>query len=140
MQNPQGFGSASPPPPPYGAPSGPSSTGLQPNVAALLAYVLTWLTGLVFFLIEKQSPFVRFHAMQSILLGVAVIVFQIGLTIVSVILSQIIGVLGSLVGLLGFVVLLGFLVIWVLCMVKSYQGQMFKLPIIGDMAEKFAAK
>lgn len=135
MQNPQNFGSA-----PYDSPSGPSSTGLQPNIAALLAYVLTWLTGLVFFLIEKQSPFVRFHAMQSILLGVGFIVLQIVLTIVSVIMGQIIGILGSLVGLLSLVAMLGFFVLWILCMVKSYQGQMFKLPIIGDIAQNFASK
>lgn len=135
MQNPQGFGSG-----PHNSPSGSSSTGLQPNIAAVLAYVLTWLTGLVFFLIEKQSPFVRFHAMQSILLGVGVIALQIALSIISLIMGQIIGILGTLVGLLSLVVVLGFLVVWILCMVKSYQGQMFKLPIIGDIAQNFASK
>jgi uncharacterized membrane protein len=135
MQNPQGYGSS-----PQGSASGPSSTGLQPNIAALLAYVLTWLTGLVFFVIEKQNRFVRFHAMQSILFGVGIIVVQIVLSIVGAILSQILGLFGVLTGLVSLVLLLAFLAGWIFCMVKAYQGQMFKLPIIGDMAEKIVNK
>ena len=66
-----------PPPPPGGGGVGKSSTGLDANVAALLSYILTWLTGLIFFLIEKESRFVRFHAMQAILLGVSFFVIWI---------------------------------------------------------------
>ena len=86
-----------------------SSTGLDENVAALLSYIAGWVSGLVFFLIEKDSRLVRFHAMQSILLNAVAIVLGIGLWIVwafgTIIFASISDVLGSLVGLvLGLLV------------------------------------
>ncbi len=105
-----------------------SSTGLEENVAGLLCYVVGWITGLIFFLIEKDSKFVKFHAMQSI------ITFG-GLMILSWILAfiPIIGwVISSLLGILA-------LVLWILLMIKAYQGEKIKLPVIGDLAEKWSA-
>ncbi|MFC1979282.1 DUF4870 domain-containing protein [Chloroflexota bacterium] len=102
-----------------------SSTGLDANVAGLLCYVLGWVSGLVFILIEKDNRFVRFHALQSIY------VFGV-ITVVGIVLGWIpfIGtVLGPLVGLLGFV-------LWIVLMIKAYQGEMFKLPWAGNLAEK----
>jgi uncharacterized membrane protein len=125
-----------------------SSTGLDENVAALLSYVFGWLSGLIFFLIEKDSRLVRFHAMQSILLNAAAIIVGIVLWIawvlVAIVLAQISDVLASLVsivvGLLIFVFYLGVLIGVVLCLIKAYQKQFFKLPVIGNFAEKFSAK
>jgi uncharacterized membrane protein len=68
---------------------GKSSTGMQPNVAALLSYVLGWITGLIFFLIEKENKFVRFHAAQSLVVFGALTVLQIALGIFSGILAAI---------------------------------------------------
>jgi uncharacterized membrane protein len=124
-----------------------SSTGLDENVAALLSYI-TWVAGLIFFLIEKDSRLVRFHAMQSILLNVAAVVLGIGLWIVwvvlAIIVSQISGALASLIslllGLLIFVFYIAILLAVILCLVKAYQKQYFKLPVIGNFAEKFSAK
>ena len=121
-----------------------SSTGLDENIAALLSYILGWVSGLIFFLIEKDSKFVRFHAMQSILFNVAVGVLCIVLWIVTFILvviaSQLAGALGSLIGLLAtlfwFVVLGALLIAWILCLVRAYQARYFKLPVIGSLAEK----
>jgi uncharacterized membrane protein len=120
---------------------GKSSTGMQPNVAGLLCYVLGWITGLVFFLIEKENKFVRFHAAQSLVVFGALTVLQIALGIFSGILVAIhlyvllpvFTMLYPLIGLAG-------LVLWILLMVKAYQGEMFKLPIAGDMAEKMSEK
>jgi uncharacterized membrane protein len=125
-----------------------SSTGLDENIAALLSYVFGWVSGLIFFLIEKDSRLVRFHAMQSILLNGAAIVVGIVLwiawVVVAIILSQISDVLASLVsivvGLLIFVFYLGMLIAIVMCLIKAYQKQYFKLPVIGNFAEKFSAK
>jgi uncharacterized membrane protein len=125
-----------------------SSTGLDENIAALLSYVFGWVSGLIFFLIEKDSRLVRFHAMQSILLNAAAIVVGIVLwiawVVVAIILSQISDVLASLVsivvGLLIFVFYLGMLIAIVMCLIKAYQKQYFKLPVIGNFAEKFSAK
>lgn len=103
---------------------GKSSTGIQPNIAALLAYLVGFVSGIVFFLIEKENKFVRFHAMQS--MGLSGGLFVLGLVL------GLIPVLGGLMILLN---LLG-LVLWVVCMVKAYQEAWFKLPVIGDFAAK----
>jgi uncharacterized membrane protein len=102
-----------------------TSTGLEANVAGLLCYVLGWISGLVFILIEKENKFVRFHAMQSI------IVFG-ALTVASVVLGWI-PLLGQVLSLLLSV--LG-LVLWIVLMVKAYQGEKYKLPWSGNLAEK----
>jgi uncharacterized membrane protein len=95
-------------------------TGLPKNTAAALSYVLGWLTGIVFLLIEKE-PFVRFHAMQSI------IVFG-GLTVLSFV--PLIGlVLAPLIMIVGFV-------LWLVLIYKAYQGEEFALPVIGEFAKK----
>ncbi len=104
-----------------------SSTGLDENVAGLLCYVLGWISGLVFFLIEKDSKFVKFHAMQSIVVFGAI-------TVVSVVLSWI-PVVGAIIGWLLSVLAL---VLWIILMIKAYQHHMFKLPWAGDIAEKQA--
>ena len=125
-----------------------SSTGLDANVAAVLSYVFNWVSGLVFFLIEKESRLVRFHAMQSLILAVVFFVGMIALYIVwailAIITSQISGLLATLVGLvvglLIFVFFIAAVIGWILGMVKAYQGQFFKLPVIGNFAEKFSTK
>jgi len=107
--------------------------GMQPNIAAGLSYVFGWVTGLIFFLMEKQNRFVRFHAMQSIL-------FFGGLTVIQIVLDIIgrfpfIGLLAFLLG--GLVWLVGFIG-WIILMINGFQGKYFKLPIVGDYAEKYA--
>ena|SRR5882762_331996 len=133
--------------PPPGLP-GKSSTGLDENIAALLAYIFGWVSGLIFFLIEKDSKLVRFHAMQSILFNVLVaIVCIVGwiVTIVFVLIaSQLPDILGTLAGLvvslIWLVIGLGLLATLILCLVRAYQGKFFKLPFIGNLAEKIANK
>ena len=112
---------------------GTTSTGIQPNVAGLLSYLLGWVTGLIFFLMEKDNKFVRFHAMQSM------IVFG-GLTVLNIALSMIFSMLGIYFGLLFIFRLVGLavLVLWIVCMIKAYQGEKFKLPVVGDIAEQSA--
>ena len=128
-------------------PAGKSSTGLDENIAALLSYVFGWVSGLIFFLIEKDSRFVRFHAMQSILFNALIVVIAvvlgIGITVLVFILGQLSGALAGIASLLSFLfwLLFGLLIFvaFVLLLIKAFQGQMFKLPIIGDYAEKFSA-
>jgi uncharacterized membrane protein len=126
---------------PVGGAKGKSTVGdLDANVAALLSYILTWLSGLVFYLMEKDNRFVRFHAMQSILLGATVVVILIVFSVIYTITSYISWILGSLFGLLWLLVWLVFLAAWIMCMVKAYQGQQFKLPLLGDIAENIINK
>ena len=125
-----------------------SSTGLDENVAALLSYVFGWLSGLIFFLIEKDSRLVRFHAMQSLLFNVLVAIVAIVLWVIAfvvlIVSTQLPGIVGSLISLLitliWVVFSIGILIAWVLCLVKAFQSQYFKLPIIGNFAEKFSTK
>jgi uncharacterized membrane protein len=125
-----------------------SSTGLDENVASLLAYLFQWVGGLIFFLIEKDSRLVRFHGMQSILLSGVFWVGIIGLWILSFVLALIIGQISGLLAtlvwvfttLLEVVLAIACLIAFVLCMIKAYQGQYFKLPVLGNFAEKFSQK
>jgi uncharacterized membrane protein len=103
-----------------------TSTGLDANIAAALSYGLGWVTGLVFLAMERDNRFVRFHAMQS-----TIVFATISLVFV---LLQSIPLLGMLLSL--FIVMPVSAVIWLLMMFKAYQGERFKLPIAGDMAEQ----
>jgi uncharacterized membrane protein len=112
-----------------------SSTGLDANIAAALSYFFGLLSGAVFFAIETDSRFVKFHAMQSMLASVAAIVIWIVYTVLASILAYI-PVLGWLVMLLLWAGLaLGMLGVWLFSMFKAFQGERFKLPYIGDVAE-----
>ena len=104
---------------------GKTSTGMQPNVAALLSYLVGFITGIIFYLIEKDNKFVRFHAMQSI------VVFG-GLFVLGLILAVVPVIGWGLMPILWIVEV----VLWILLMIKAYQGEMFKLPVAGDIAEK----
>jgi len=125
-------------------PEAESSTGMSANQAGLLCYVLVWITGIVFVVLEKKSTFVKFHAWQSIMtFGV--------LTVAHLILSTILGeiaaatlplsfglanfamVMGWIIGILGFI-------LWIILMIQAYQGKMWKVPWAGDWAEKQASK
>ena len=106
---------------------GKTSTGIQPNVAALLSYVLGVLTGIIFFIIEKENKFVRFHAMQSIITFGGLFVIQIVFAFIPVVGAIILPIIS-----------ITSLILWVVLMIKSYQGEKFKLPIVGDIAEKQA--
>lgn len=110
---------------------GKSSTGLQPNVAALVAYLGGWITGLIFFVIEKDNKFIRFHALQSIIVfgALSVAAFVMSILLSFVLTSVVSGLIGNLLWLVS-------IVLWVILMVKAYQGEYFKLPIAGDIAEK----
>ena len=127
---------------------GKSSTGLDENIAALLSYIFGWVSGLVFFLIEKDSRLVRFHAMQSLLLNVAIAVIVIALlilfSVVLLIAGQISGLVSTLFSLIAtliwFVFAIGILILLIMCLIKAYNRQYYKLPIIGNFAEKFSQK
>lgn len=99
------------------------------NVLGAVAYLLGFITGIVLLLVEKNSKFVRFHAMQStVLFG--------GLFVVNLILGFI-PILGWLV---GFILSLAAFVLWLVLMWKAFNGEMYKVPYVGDIAEKQLAK
>jgi len=106
-----------------------TSTGLKQNVAALLCYILGWITGIIFLILEPNNKTIKFHAIQSILVFGAL------------------SVIGGLLGWIPFigryfitplVAIVGF-ISWVILMVKASQGGKFKYPIAGNYAEKWSA-
>lgn len=119
---------------------GAAQTGLAENVAGALCYVLGWITGLIFYFIDKR-PYVRFHAAQSI------VVFG-ALHILSIILGIFFGLSIVAGGLTGFSLGLGILrlvqlaclVLWILLMIKAYQGERFRVPFAADLAERIFGK
>jgi uncharacterized membrane protein len=113
------------------------STGLQPNLAGALCYLAGFVTGIVFLVLEpyRHDRFIRFHAFQSIFLNVAWVVVFIGAGIVTAILP---GMLRSMSLMLHSLLSLVVFLLWLFLMYKAYQGASFKLPLIGDMAERQA--
>ncbi len=106
-----------------------SSTGLNPNLAGLLCYLLGLITGIVFLIIEKESRFVRFHAYQSLAVFGALFVLSL--------IAGFIPVIGTLISILLAPV---GLILWVLLMVKAHQGERYKIPLAGDWAEEQSGK
>ena len=123
-----------------------TSTGLEQNIAGLLCYILGWITGIIFLLIESENKFVRFHAMQSIVTFGGLTILQVLINIFNRLLWSILwrglgswtlaGTLTSLLGIISLIIWLATIALAVLLMVKAYQNETFKLPIAGEIAEK----
>jgi uncharacterized membrane protein len=152
MQNPppnqqgQGYGNQySTPPntplttPPGGGPHDKTGMGMEANLASALGYPIG-LIAIILVIIEKQNRFARFHALQSLLLHVAWIAVFIVAGVFFAILTAISEYLG-IVGLIFFpLLLLVYLASLLFCAYKAYQGEMFKLPVIGDVSANSAGK
>jgi len=109
---------------------GQTSIRLEANLAGALAYLLGLITGIIFFVIEKENKFVRFHAMQSILFCAAWIILGVAFSVL-----MMIPVLGWIIGILGYLVVgLGGFVLWLFVMYKAYRGEQYLLPVIGEIA------
>jgi len=135
--------------------TGKSALGLDGNLSAALGYPVG-IIAIISLIMEKENRFVKFHALQAILLYAAFIIVAIGLTIIFMIIGIILGVasaaanssagggLAAIFGLLSFLVWIIILVAYIggliMAAVKSYNGVMFKLPIIGNLAEKWTSK
>jgi uncharacterized membrane protein len=129
-----------PPPPP--SDSGPKSTGLPSNIAAALACI-PLVGGIVFFILEKRDPFVRFYSMQSIVFGLAWFLFNVVSAIVHAIFGAIPGIGGILVffwAIIAAIVHIGFVVLWIIATVKAFSGVRWEIPYIGPMARKQAGE
>ncbi|MFB6075575.1 MAG: DUF4870 domain-containing protein, partial [Candidatus Aenigmatarchaeota archaeon] len=102
-----------------------------------LCYVLGWLSGIIFYFLEEDNKFIRFHAVQSIItfLGITILIWIVGF-IVSI-MSMVIPfafMLGGVTWLIGILSV----ILWLVLMLKAYKGEKYKLPVVGDIAEKHA--
>jgi len=122
-----------------------TSMNLDENVAGALSYLIFWLSGIVFYFIEKENKTVRFHAMQSILTFIPLhfIAWIIGWVGAPRITAT--GPYGIPTYNYGFTALIYLswiiwaitIILWLILMIKAYQGEKFKLPVVGDIAEKY---
>jgi uncharacterized membrane protein len=132
-------GSPAPAGPPQVAPP-PASTPMASNVAGLLTYVLGFITGIIFLVIDpyKNDRFVRFHAFQSILFSAVAIGFSIIFMIIEGLLFAVTYGLWHIMFLVWILVRLGFFLVWLFLLFKAYNNERFMLPIIGPIAAKQA--
>lgn len=117
---------------------GAKGTGLAPNIASLLCYICMPITSIIFLLIEKENADVRFHAWQGTTFGIGYILVIIALEILAAIFGAIASVLGIIIGFFIPIVGLIAFVVWIVCLIKSYQGERWRIPIVGDFAAKKA--
>lgn len=123
-----------------------SESGLDETVAGALSYLFGFVTGLVFFLIERENDFVRFHAAQSMALSGVFFVAYMALSIVGTVLTTVMfsststffigSIVSMVVGVIWLVLALGGFGVWVYLMVKAYQGETTRIPIAAGIADK----
>ncbi len=123
-------------------PEAESSTGLSANVAGLLCYVVHWITGIVFVLLEKKSKYVKFHAWQSLMtfgvLFVAWLVLSVLLGVIgAVTLSPGLIIFAGVMNVILWVIMVG---LWIALMILAGTGRKWKVPWAGNWAEKQASK
>jgi len=108
--------------------------GLSENITAVIAYLLGLISGIIFLVIEKENKFVRFHAAQSTVLSLTLFVLNIVLeALVSIpVIGAIFGIISMLIGLLG-------LVLWIYLMIMSFKGNLYRLPVLAEYADKLEA-
>jgi uncharacterized membrane protein len=99
---------------------------LDGNIAALLSYLFAPIASLIFFFGEKKNDFIRFHAMQSLILGV-----------INVIISVLIGPITCGI---GYILLIPVYIFLIIALVKSVQKQYYKIPVLGNLAEKWSVQ
>jgi uncharacterized membrane protein len=124
--------------------SGKSALGLDGNITALIGYLIG-IVALILIFIEKDNKFVRFHALQSVFWSLMMVVLIFATAIVGMILTLVVsqvssvlsGIIGLLVGLLYLALLLGMLGGLIFAAIKAYGGNQFKLPVVGNLAEKY---
>lgn len=126
----------------------PTSTGLDANVAGALTYLFGALTGIIFYVLEPEDEFVRFHAAQSIVISVGFFVLAIATTIVTTVLGVLggtgttagvaFGLVSLVIGLLWLLVALAAFGLWLLLMVRAYQGKKTRVPIASSIAKRIA--
>jgi uncharacterized membrane protein len=118
-----------------------AQSGMSENVAGFLCYLVGWVTGIIFFLIDKR-PFVRFHAAQSMVVfgGLHIINIVIGIVFgAGLMMMGGFGAFGMGAALYGLISLVAF-ILWILLMVKAYQHEKFEVPIAAGIAKSFSGK
>lgn len=123
-----------------------SESGLDENVAGALSYLFGFVTGLIFFLIEKENDFVRFHAAQSMAFSGVIFIAYIALSIVGTVMTTVLfsststffvgSIVSMVLGLVWLVLALGGFAVWIYLMIRAYQGKTPRIPVAAGIADK----
>jgi uncharacterized membrane protein len=120
--------------------TGSTSTGVEPRLSALLCYSAWWVSGLIFLIVEQQHRAVRFHAAQSVVLfgGLSLVIVMlsaasVGMLVVSAAAFQ-------AARLLVYLVWMGAVAIWMLLMLKTFQGETWRVPFASDLASRLSER
>jgi uncharacterized membrane protein len=115
-----------------------SSTGMDPKIAVLLSYLFSWVGGLVFWLIEKENKFVKWNALQALILGICeFIVMIVFWWVLSTIFAFILWPLAVLFSVLGWIGVAVLGVAAIICIVMGFQGKTFRIPGIASLTDKY---
>lgn len=119
-----------------GQPQGtaPKGTGLAPNIASLLCYICPPLIAVAFLVIEKENQDVKFHAWQGAIFGCFMFVLMVCLMIISALFGKIFSPLAWIIDGITLLMALAGAIVWVICVVKAYQGERWRIPYLGDYA------
>jgi uncharacterized membrane protein len=118
--------------------AGPTSTGVEPRLSALLAYTAWWLSGLVFLIIEQQHRGVRFHAAQSVVVFGGLFLLILVLTAISVAMLVISAAAFQAAQMVVYLVWIAAIGIWLVLMVRTYKGETWRVPFASDLAQRIA--
>ena len=108
---------------------GKTALGIDENIEALLCYVLGWITGIVFLVLEKENRFVRFHALQSLATFLPIFVILV-----------IVGMIPFIGWFLSIIISIFTLILWLFLMLKAFKGERYKLPWVGDFADQQSSR
>lgn len=121
-------------------PSPAAAGGLDPKLASLLAYLCSPFTGLLFILLEKNDKTVRLHAWHSLIFGGACIVLSIVMSVIAGIMLNVSAMLYGAFNIVNLVISFGEFILWIMLMVRAYQGSILNIPVITDLARKQAGQ
>ena len=115
-----------------------SSTGMEPKIAVLLAYLFSWLGGLIILLIEKENKFVKWNALQALILGICeFIIMIVFFWILSPIFAWIFWPVSVIFSVIGWLCSIPLFVVAIICIVKGFQGKTFRIPGISGLTDKY---
>ena len=118
----------------------PAGSGLEENVAGALSYLLGPVTGVIFLIVDKERPFVRFHAVQCLVVTIAWLIVSFALMVAGTILGMI-PVVGFIVTTLAYFALsiVGF-ILWLVLMYRAFQGEEWEVPVLGEYARRYESR
>jgi uncharacterized membrane protein len=120
--------------------TGPTSTGVDPRLSALLCYLAWWVSGVVFLVIEQQHRAVRFHAAQSLVLFGGLTVVIVVLSVISVAALFISPAIFQATWMVSYLVWFGAVLLWLMVLLKTFRGETWHVPFAGDLAARIASR